>query len=483
MSSKKSRQQDAPQNPPLDFLDLSYVTPALTARTLEEQPHIPFRMGGAVKSAAALSQNAGHFVRRLAFEQFYKTQMHDFETVRRFPGAMVANWFASLYEKRPYHHIILGPPLGSMAYLSCVLDAPFLPLNYRMCISHPRPMNADGIADYAKRASEVADTVCRQDPFVELVSEYDPVHDRLRVKNSLLMRYKYLQLPRAYEQFIRARLAPGGTVILVESRTGWSQYTLSDRHSLQVGLTGGIPDEEFLRGSKRLAEFRERYLGDEKAAWRLRMRTEVKPESRFGVAPALRASVMSACARIGKPVLQLFTGDIFQVNNLVSSLFVRCARREGKRPSRFFVHSGLLIAPHEAMQSLLLPLWVPDAGAESLAFAKQYLGAYPFETDTALVALEPCVTGAPGVRPFKDWADAAGQGGRKVRIVANSPRLFPFDITTYFNFWRCMQAESRRFRDPLEIRVNLDMLIEEAQNCRIYYNMHMPPQPGAGQDR
>lgn len=476
MSRNKQQAQEAPQNPPLDYFDLSYVTPALTAKTLEEKPHIPFRMGGAMKSAAGLTQRAGHFARRISFEQFFKTQMHDFETVQRFPGAMVANWFASLYEKRPYHHIILGPPLGSMAYLSCVLDAPFLPLNYRMSIRHPKPMNADSIADYAKRASEIADAVTHRDPFVELVSEYDPAHERLRVRNSLLMRYKFLQLPRAYEQFIRSRLAPGGTVILVESRTGWNQYTLSDRHSLQVGLTGGISDEEFLRGSKRLAEFRERYLGDEKAVWRLRMRTEVKPESRFGVSPGLRASITNSCARLGKPVLQLFTNDIFQVNNLVSSLYVRCARREGKRPTRFFIHSGLLIAPHEAMQSLLLPLWVPDSSGESLTYAREYLNAYPFETDTAFLAMEPCVTGSPDALPFKDWAAAAAQGGRKVRVVANQPRLFPYDITTYFNFWRYMQAESRRFKDPLEIRVNLDMLIEEAQNCRIYYNMHMPPQ-------
>jgi hypothetical protein len=475
MSSKRRQEQEGPQDPPLDIFDLSYVTPLLTASTLEERPNVPFQIGGILKSAVGLTQRAGHFARRISFEKFFKPLMYDFETVQRYPGAMVASWFASRYEKRPYHNIILGPPLGSMAYLSCVLDAPFLPLNYRMCINHPKPMNADNIADYARRAREIGDIVTRKDPFVELVSEYDPVHERLRVRNASLMRYKFLQLPRAYEQFIRSRLAPGGSVILVESRTGWNQYTLDDRLSMQVGLTGGIPDEEFLRGSKRLAAFRERYLGDDKAAWRLNMRTEVKPESQFGVSPMMRASIVNSCAQLKKPVLQLFSNDIFQVNNLVSSLFVRCARREGKRPTRFFVHSGLFIAPYEAMQSLLLPLWVPDSSSASLAYAKEYINAYSFETDTAFVALEPSVAGAPDALPFKDWAAAAGQGGRKVRVVANTPRLFPFDITAYFNFWRYMQIESRRIRDPLEIRVNLDMLIEEAQNCQLYYNMHMPP--------
>ena len=364
-----------------------------------------------------------------------------------------------------------------MAYLSCVLDAPFLPLNYRMAIAHDAPQDSDDVKQYARRALEIADKITRKDPFVELVSEYDPVHERLRMKNTSLMRFKFLKLPRAYEQFIRTRLAPGGTVILVESRIGWNQYSLGDRLSMQVGQVSGIADEEYLRGSKRLAAFRERYLGDPKAAWRLLQRTEVKAESRFGVSPELRSSIVASCASQGKPVLQLFTNDIYQVNNLVSNLFVRCARREGKRPQRFFVHSGLFVAPFDAMQSMLLPLWVPDASQPSLNFAREFLNAYPFETDMCFLALEPCVTGSPDALPFKQWTDIAGDRGRKVRVVVNKPRLFPYDITSYFSFWKYMQAYSRRLPDPLEMRVNIDMLIEEAQACRIYYNMHLPPQP------
>ena len=472
MSSKSNGASAGAPAPPVDYLDLSCVTPLLTAHTLDEKPYSPFQMGGPLRLASAAAQRSGHLVRRLIFEKFFKTLAVSEDTALQYPGAMVANWFASLYPKRPYHHIILGPPLGAMAYLSSVLDAPFLPLNYRMAVAHPGPMNPDNILEHSRRARDLGEKITKRDPFVEVVCEYDPAHERLRIRNATLMRYKFLQLPRAYEQFIRTRLAPGGTVILVESRTGWNQYNLGEHVSLQVGLTGGISDEEFLRGSKRMADFREQYMGDAKAAWRLKMRTEVQPESCFGVSPQLRASVISSCAAIQKPVCHLFTNDIFQVNNLVSSLYLRCARREGKRPQKFYVHSGLFIAPHECMQSLLLPLWVPNASLTSFTFAKDFLSTYPYETDTTCLALEPCVSGAPDSLPFKQWVALAGDRGRKVHVVANKPRLFPFDITAYFDFMASMQAYSRRLADPLEIRVNLDMLLEEAQNCHIYFNMH-----------
>ena len=470
MADKKT-QTRAGGAPPLDYFDLSYVTPLLTAHTLQEQAFTPFHMGGALRAASAVSQRSGHLARRLVFEKFYKTFVTDLETATQNRSAVVANWFVSQYKPRPYPYIILGPPLGSMSYLSCVLDAPFLPLNYRMFIAHDKPMEPDAASEHSKRARAVAETLFKRDPDVELVFEYDPVHERLRTRNGVLMRFKYLDLPRSYMQFIRTYLAPGGSIILIESRTGWSQYRLAEKLYMQVGQFGGITDAEFLGGSKRMGEFRERYMGDDRASYRLPIRPDVAPESRFGVSPNLRAAIMRATEQLNRPICQLFTGDIYQLNNLTSNLYLRCARREGRRPSRFFVHSGLFISPLECMNSMLLPLWVPDSSFPSFQFAQQFLQSYPFESEQVLLALEPQVTGPPDAQPFDKWVEMASSRGQ-VRVIGSSPRVFPYDLTTYFSFWKAIQGFSRRLKDPLDIRVTLDMLIEEAEKCRIYFTMY-----------
>lgn len=471
MANKKNETAQNGGAPPLDFFDLSYVTPVLTAHALSERPHVPFHIGSLLKAGGALAQRGGNAARRIVFEKFFKTFATPLDRVKENRGAIVANWFVSQYEPRMYPYIVLGPPLGSMAYLSGVLDAPFLPLNYRMFIAHDHRIHPDKIGDHAARGKELADAILPRDEDVELVSEYDPVHARFRVSGGTMMRFKFLRLPRSYAQFIRTCLAPGGSIIVVEARTGWTQYFIQDRLNLQVGLTGGISDDEFLRGSKRIGEFRGKHAGEEKAVYRLNRRSEVVPESQFGVSPVLRASILQEAERLQRPLCHLFTGDIYQVNDLVSHLYLRCARREGKRPSRFFIHSGLFVSPHDCMNALLLPLWVPDASLVSLNFAKRFLASYPFDSELVALALEPCVSGPPDAASYDDWKKAASARGA-VRAIANTPKIFPHDFTAYFSFWKSMRGFANRLRDPLDIRVTLDMVLEESERCRIYFNMH-----------
>ena len=80
MTSRNNKESTGPKDPPLDYFDLSYVTPLLTAATLEERALVPFEMGGPLKLAAGGAQSAGHFARRIIFEKFFKTLNVDFDT-------------------------------------------------------------------------------------------------------------------------------------------------------------------------------------------------------------------------------------------------------------------------------------------------------------------------------------------------------------------------------------------------------------------
>lgn len=469
--ANKSAPKETGGIPPLDYFDLSCVAPQMVAYTLRNKHYAPFKAGAEVKLACSIAERSGATMRRVIFERFYKKAAAPVSRALEFRSGLVANHFTNLYAPRPYQYIIIAPPLGSMTYLSSILDAPLLPLNYRMALLHEKPIEADIAADYLQASKKVADKFLEKDPDVEIVSEYDPIHERLRVTRAALLRFKFKTIPRAYLNFIRSNLAPGGSVILVESRIGWRQFTVAKDFTFQIGLSGGISDEEFIRGSKRITAFREKHLNYKNVTYKIKCADELKPESRFGVSPTLRTSVLNSAEEIKRPVCQLYSNDIYQINNLVSSLYIRAARRAGKRPARLLIHSGIFLSPKECNDSLILPVWVPDSSYASFDFVNKYLSSYQFQTESVFLALEPGIASPPDVIEYKKWRDMISQKCA-ARTVGNKPRLFPVDMSAYFSFWPSVKAASSKIKDPLDVRVNLDMLIEEAEKCLIHFSMH-----------
>jgi hypothetical protein len=68
---------------------------------------------------------------------------------------------------------------------------------------------------------------------------HDPDQDRLMSQRMAYFRIKQRRLGEAYERFLRDRLAPGGSIILVECRHSWPTTRLGPRHVFQVGGSGG----------------------------------------------------------------------------------------------------------------------------------------------------------------------------------------------------------------------------------------------------
>jgi hypothetical protein len=453
--------------PAIDFLDLSYFMPIMTAAALKDSPKYPFTFGGSLRMAADVSYPAGRLLRWYVYEKFLRTLMATSHEAEGVNSERFARWAVSQYEGRRYPFIVIGPTLGSLVYLASALDAPFLPMNYSLAIRHEH-INPDNSTEHIEIAKKRAEYFLKSDENIQIIHEYDPVHQRFRVKNGTLLRFRMMKLPDAYKRFIKMHLAQNGTIVFVESRIGWRQYRLADRLYHQVGRPGGIPCDEYLTGSKRLELFREKFLLD-KATYRLRLKDEILPEACYGMTPVNRIDVIQTAAAERRNLCQLYTDDIYQINKLVSRLFLLCARREGNRPRYCFVQSGLFLSPYWCINSMVIPVWVPTPCFPALQFVTDFLSSYQLELEEVLLAFEPSVEEAPDYMNLDRWKDALEHKESKIRYIGMNPKRYPKELGSFFKYWPELSRWASRRRQKLDMRLSIDNIIKEAEACNISF--------------
>ncbi len=146
--------------------------------------------------------------------------------------------------------ITVGAALGgATAYLSLALGAPFLPQAFVVTLKGGSP---DGdIHRYLNHSLDQSLRIAADHPGLMTIQHFDPVHDGWLTRFVNHVRFKLLDLPAGYAEFIRRHLIPGGAVVYLEGGAEWLRYRLGPRSIFQVGGWGGIPPEEFLEGSTR----------------------------------------------------------------------------------------------------------------------------------------------------------------------------------------------------------------------------------------
>lgn len=454
--------------PGIDFMDLSYSMPLMSAAALKEKPDFPFSYGGNLKLQADLSHYMGRLPRWMVYEKYVSSMMVNRHEAEDVDSEKYARWVTKQYEGKKYQYVVIGPTLGSLVYLSSILEAPYLPLSYSMAIRHEK-LHPDNVKEHVEIAKKRADYFLKKDDNINIVHEYDPIHQRFRIKHGTLLRFKYLSLPEAYKKFIRTHLVPNGTIIFVESRVGWRQFILGDRLFHQVGRPGGIPCEEYLSGSKRIEKFLENFLQEEKS-YVINTRHELLPESCYGITPGNRHDIVSTANLLERNLCQIFTADIYQLNKLVANLFLLCARREGRRPKYCYVQSGAYLSPYWCMQSMIIPIWVSTPCFQALQFVSEFVKTYPFELEETLLSFEPSMEDAPDFVMLDRWKEALGDK-TKIRYIGMNPKKYPKDMSSYFKYWPDLSKWARRRKEPMDMRVTIRNIIDEADSCDIKFKI------------
>src|SRR6266436_5301170 len=252
-------------------------------------------------------------------------------------GDEVATFMASLYPSRRYPAVVVGSSNGAAVHLWAALGIPWLPQTFLVPVGRSG-IPADEPREEMRWAEPHAETVLRRNPDLELHHMQDPVQDRLMVRRMSYFRLKRRTLGEAYERFLRERLAPGGTIIVMECGLQWPTTRRGDRHVFQFGALGGATAEEMMHGGERVEAYLRGHQS-RRTRWEPPDADGMSPEAEWGFAASLREDVEPFARRHGYRVRRVVFEQPEDMSPLVADLYRWWYQRLGVTDNRLVVDS------------------------------------------------------------------------------------------------------------------------------------------------
>lgn len=335
-------------------------------------------------------------------------------------------WCIKQYPASKYEVIVVGSPNGGIAHLAALLRAPFLTTSFELSFRHP-PFNPDDLQAYFKTGKNLAETILNKSENIEVISHYDPLHDRNLVKYVNRLRIKLLKLPSLYKEFIFRNLASRGKLILINCSYHWPQYKLGKRSFLQIGGLGGISPEEYLK------------------RWSLNLPLDERRESEWGCPEEFASSVREFAQRHGIELLEVSFDHPQKYSLLAYKGYLKC--KNARKETIFFDcfnHQN----PRTNIQTGIPGLWLPFNTKDSLEFAEEFLKEKKFEK--IYLTLLPSFTKSPDTPPLDCWIEIMKRYG-KLKLLGISPHLFPADPLAPFLLVSKMRKIRQKYKlsDPL----------------------------------
>jgi hypothetical protein len=266
---------------------------------------------------------------------------------------------------------------GAATCLSLALGGPFLPQAF---VTTLRKGSRDAKVDeYLHRSLDRALQIAADHPDLLTIQHFDPVHDGWLTRWVNHLRFKLLDLPETYKDFIRSRLEPGGTIVYLNSGAKWLRYRLGPRSFFQVGGWGGIPADEYLTGSARLsayartAKLKQDHWALDDNNWPL----ESGPESEWGSEPGLKEALELFCMSEGYRFVCISLPKPDDFSRLAFVSFAKLLEKENRPATGILIEMFSQFDAHAALQSGLLPLWLIYNTWDSLSFMQKTSSIFP----------------------------------------------------------------------------------------------------------
>ena len=392
-----------------------------------------------VQGATALDPT---LVQDLRIDTLAQERLNDYQELRgRFP-AVVAG-------------VGMG---GATAHLAAAVGGPFLPQAFVLTLQGGSP---DGdVRAYYQRSADLALRLAQMNPGVLTIQHYDPIHDGWLTRQVNHLRFKLLDVPDHYKQFIRELLEPGGEVICLEGGAGWLRYRVGERSVFQVGGWGDISAEEFLEGSQRIRDYC-RSIGMENSDWRLEgYDLERGPESEWGSEPGFRAALEAFCQEEGYRFTAIHFPHPQDVSRLAFQAVQRLLEKNGQHPSGVVVETFTQYDATAVMRSGLLPLWLIFNTQDSARFLAHMAAQFPRGLP---VFFSPLVTFSvtPDMASWRDWEQALA-GLDWINIGARRSH-YPADTLALLDWFKPLRRWVEQHPNPVTGRLSGEELLELAQ--------------------
>jgi hypothetical protein len=340
--------------------------------------------------------------------------------------------------------VTLGAGLGgAAASIALAVGGPFLPQAFVVIL---RGGAYDGNPEtYRRLGQPLALRLAERNPDLLTIQHYDPVHDEWMTRYANHLRFKLLDLPAAYRDFLRARLEPGGAVVYLDSGASWLRYRLGARSFFQVGGWGDISAQEFIASSPRLRAYAQR-VGLTRHAWGLRdYPLETGPESEWGTEPGLGAALERFCAAEGYRFVPIHLPEPHDFSRLAFTAAAARLAAAGRPPAGVLIEMFTQFDPYAALQADLLPLWLIFNTHDSLEFLQSMRPSFP---PAAPVFFSPLATftPTPDLTPFAAWE--AALAGTDWRSIGARPSHYPADAAALSHWQEPLRAWAAAHAQP-----------------------------------
>jgi hypothetical protein len=354
-------------------------------------------------------------------------------TLSTIDAEAIARWTTEMYPARQVPAVAIGSSNGALTHLWSALGTPWLPQTVLIPVRRDAVDVDDIAADFAWGRS-AAPTLLRPNPEIVLHQMIDPVQDRLMVHRMAYFRAKRTSLGAAYARFLQERLAPGGTIFIVDCRLSWGTTAAGERHFFQHGAVGGPTEDEYRFGGPRVA----RYLEEQRStrrAWTPPRADGRTPEAEWRYDERMTADLMRLAHDAGRGwrVRRLRFTEPEDVSPLVADLFTWWNERRGVATRRALVSSFILLDPTLELRAGVVPFWMTFNTDGSAANAERYFDdRAPFERiDMTLFSHG---VRSIGVVPLERWAALRARATKGGQLFGVDPSAFPKDFGNFMRY-------------------------------------------------
>lgn len=373
--------------------------------------------------------------------------------------ADLAQWNVSQYDRldseRRFDAIVVGVPSGATAHLCASLGAPLLADSFP--ITFAARGKPDDIAGYQQKSVDLLTPILNHNPDLLAVSVFDPIHSRQLIKKGVSINLKLAALPDQYKRFIRERLMPGGSVLLLTCSAKWSQYEIGARHRLQIGGYGGFTDQEYIRGTPWLDDWLHEEGGLQRSGWRLSRHWTYQPEAQWGSISGFARSVRDYAGDEGMPIHSLDFSSVDEISRMGFYAWQWLYYLLRIQPGAVLIESGPQMNPVIGFRSPVIPLWMPSTCTRSHLLLQEIIPDFPPQIPVLFQAW-PTGNLTPDVIPAKIWNTTLA--GRHGRWLGGDPLRFPGDFSTIAQMTPAIEEWSKRHSYRLPRLLTCDELME-----------------------
>jgi len=347
----------------------------------------------------------------------------------------VAAWIVAQYARPAGRRVaaatafpaaVLGSPHGAAVHLAAALGAPWLPTAFDLAATWP-----DGSVDDPDAALRhgiaAADRLRTANPGIAVRQVYDPVLRGRAAGTTVALVARWRRVPRAYQRFLSARLAPGAPLLLVSDARPWPVFDLGGGLTFQLGgPAAGLEPDDYLRPGPDLGQA-VRLAGGESRRWHAPRIAPADGTAEYGPEPQLVGELRRIAFAAGRSLHQVRYGRPSALSVAVAEVTRDWLAAAGRDDGRLLVGCGRLLDPSRALRTGLVPYWCESALRGEVSDAEWWLaGSRRFDRVDVLV--DPPGRPSSVIAPIPQWRALAWFGRRRGSVDRTALRSYPYGV-------------------------------------------------------